>query len=262
MDNMVLFPDFSTKNGIFLLKSLVVIRFLSIFATDNMLMNIRTNIIVRNKSRLFAPIHKTLITWGLVGLLTFLPMMVNAQTFNSPLRLSAKSNLLYDVALMPNIGIEVAVGKQLTIAASGTYGWLEGWPWHKNIRVVTGDIGVNYWFGKDTNQLMHRGFHIGPYAAVYRYDFLFGDEGQQAKANWGAGVALGYSVPVSPEISFDFSLGLGYVGGKYKEYDVVNDVFERFVWKADKVRHYVGPTKLEVALVWHLFGPKKKGGER
>lgn len=166
------------------------------------------------------------------------------------------------MALMPNVGIEIAVGNQFTIAASGTYGWMDGWPWYRNIRVVVGDIGVNYWFGSDTDQVMHRGFHIGPYAAVYRYDFLFGDEGQQAKANWGAGVALGYSVPVSREISLDFSLGVGYVGGKYKEYDVVNDVFERYVWKADKVRHYVGPTKVEVALVWHLFGPKKKGGEQ
>lgn len=99
---------------------------------------------------------------------------------------------------MPNIGFEIAVGKQFTIAASGTYGWLKMRPWHKNIRIVTGDVGLNYWFGDDTDQVMHRGFHIGPYTAIYRYEFLFGSDGQQAKINWGAGVAVGYSMPVSP----------------------------------------------------------------
>ena len=232
------------------------------FVGYNKSMNKKAIIADRKNNRHYAPIYTTLIIWGLVGLLALLPGMVKAQTFDSPLRLSAKSNLLYDAALMPNLGFEIAVGKQFTIAASGTYGWLKMRPWHKNIRIVTGDVGVNYWFGDDTDQVMHRGFHIGPYAAIYRYEFLFGSDGQQAKINWGAGVAVGYSMPVSPEFSFDFTLGLGYVGGKYKEYDVVDDVFERFVWKADKQRHYVGPTRLEIAFVWHLFGPKKKGGDQ
>ena len=58
-------------------------------------------------------------------------------------------------------------------------------------------------------------------------------------------------------LSFDFSIALGYVGGNYKEYEVSNDAYRHNVWKSDKIRHYVGPTKAEVSLVWHLGKSKK-----
>ena len=206
---------------------------------------------------------KTMTYWCITLLMMLLPKSLHAQIWDSPLRLAVKSNIVYDLALSPNIGVEVGVGKNLSLAASGTYGWLEGWPWHDNIRVITADASLHYWLG-NADDVMHRGFHLGPYAAIYRYDFLFGSKGQEAKANWGAGLSLGYSLPVSPSLSFDFGLGLGYIGGKYQEYEPADDDSGHHIWMADKKRNYVGPTKVEVSLVWHLFGPKqsaKKGGQ-
>ena len=166
--------------------------------------------------------------------------------------LNVSTNLLYDLVLAPSVRVETGIGNQLSIAVSGTYGWNEGWPWYENIRVVTADTEVRYWINHKGAEMMRRGLHIGIYGAVYRYDFLFGGKGQEAKANWGTGLTCGYSLPVSSGFSFDFNVGLGYVGGKYQKYEVSDDSYHHNVWMADKVRHYVGPTKVEVAFVWHI----------
>jgi hypothetical protein len=60
----------------------------------------------------------------------------------------------------------------------------------------------------------------------------------------------------------DFTLGAGYFGGKYYEYVPLDGCY---VWQCTKKRNWVGPTKLEVSLVW-LIGcdnyNKKKGGNK
>ena len=191
------------------------------------------------------------------------PVTGMAQAASRPLHLTVRTNLVYDMMLMPSGGLEADLGRKLSVAASATYGWSKGCPWHENIRVATADVAVRYWAVKDADEVMWRGFYAGPYAALYRYDFLFGGKGQEAETNWGAGVCLGYSIPVDTDISFDFAIGLGYVGGKYKEYEVVDDSYHHNVWTADKIRHYFGPTRAEVALVWHLWkGAKSKKVKR
>ena len=177
--------------------------------------------------------------------------------------LALKTNMLYDLVVTPSVGVEVGVTDRWSVAFNGTYGWLEGSPWYDNVRVVTGDAELRYWFSHADSPL--RGLHAGVYGAVYRYDFLFGSKGQEAKANWGGGVSCGYAVHVSSHFSVDFSLSVGYVGGNYQEYEVSNDDYRHNVWTADKKRHYWGPTKAEVSFVWHIFGSSakvRKGGER
>ena len=192
----------------------------------------------------------------------FISVPSGAQTVNSPFRIAAKTNLLYDLVMAPNVGLEATVGSKFTVSASASYDW-EG-PWFDYVRIVTADVELRYWLAQGGNA-QWRGLHVGPYAAIYRYDILFGGKGQQAKANWGAGVSCGYTLPLSPHISLDFGLYLGYIGGKYKEYEVSDDSYKHNVWMADKIRHYVGPTKAEISLLWHIggTGPKKaKGGDR
>ena len=194
----------------------------------------------------------------------FLAVPSGAQTANHPFRIAVKNNMAYQLALAPNIGVEVAVANKFTVTASATYIWNDWWPWYEHVRVLAAEAELRYWTAKGDDPLW-RGLHVGPYAAVYRYDFLFGSKGQQAKANWGAGLSCGYSVPVDRYISFDFSLSLGYVGGKYKEYEPVDDIYHHNVWMADKKRNYWGPTKAEISFVWHIGGTgakMKRGGDR
>ena len=70
----------------------------------------------------------------------------------------------------------------------------------------------------------------------------------------------GYSLPVANRLNIDFTLGVGYWGGKYYEYTPLDG---HYVWKATKNRHWFGPTKAEISLVWLLGrgnSNNKKGG--
>lgn len=53
----------------------------------------------------------------------------------------------------------------------------------------------------------------------------------------------------SPEgsVAFNVSLGVGYTQGHYHKYTPEG---RNYVWQSTHRRRYVGPTKLEVALVW------------
>lgn len=50
-------------------------------------------------------------------------------------------------------------------------------------------------------------------------------------------------------LKIDFTLGVGYWGGIYHEYEPQAGYY---VWKATKERRWIGPTKAEISLVWLL----------
>ena len=63
-------------------------------------------------------------------------------------------------------------------------------------------------------------------------------------------------------MNLDFTLGVGYLGGQFMEYQPIDN---HYVWQATKKRHWFGPTKAVVSLVWLIgYGNinKKKGIER
>ena len=69
------------------------------------------------------------------------------------------------------------------------------------------------------------------------------------KMNYAIGAEYGYSLPIARKLNIDFTLGVGYWGGIYHEYKPRDHYY---VWQATKERRWVGPTKLEVSLVWLL----------
>ena len=80
------------------------------------------------------------------------------------------------------------------------------------------------------------------------YDFELGGRGYLGdKWSYGTGISYGYALPVAQRLNLDFTLGVGYLRGKYKEYLPIDD---HYVWQSTHMRNWVGPTKLEVALVW------------
>lgn len=141
----------------------------------------------------------------------FIPVPGGAQSRIKSCNLAVKTNLAYDAVVAPSLGAELEVGRRWSVAATATYKWGDTWFLKDQVHVATADISLNYWT-KKTDHAVWQGLHVGPYLALYRYDFLFGGKGEQAKINWGAGVTCGYSLPVSRYFSFDFVVGLGYVG--------------------------------------------------
>ena len=173
-----------------------------------------------------------------------------------------KTNMLYDAAAVPNLAVEVAIGEHWSIEA----GWMYA-PWksdsrHRSWRVSGGEAGARYWFRAhpgDHSRLS--GHHVGIYGQMLTYDFKLGGKGYIADDwSYGAGIAYGYSLPVARHLNIDFTLGVGYLGGKYKTYRHVDDCD---VWQATYTRNWFGPTKAEISLVWYIGGnPARKGGKR
>lgn len=188
-----------------------------------------------------------------------------------PFYMNIRTNMLYDALLVPNIGVEFYIGKDWSVVANWMYGWWKRDHSHWYWRAYGGDIALRKWFGKAAKEKPLTGHHLGIYGQMFTYDFETGGKGYMGgkpggtlwdKMNWAAGVEYGYSLPVARRLNIDFTIGVGYWGGTYHEYKPVDGCY---VWQSTKQRHWFGPTKAEVSLVW-LIGRgnynKEKGGKR
>lgn len=180
-----------------------------------------------------------------------------------PLYMALKTNMLYDAALVPNVGVEFYLGRNWSVAANWMYAWWKSDRRHWYWRTYGGDVALRRWFGKAAAGKPLTGHHIGVYGQMVTYDFETGGRGYLGdRWSYAGGVEYGYSLPVARRLNIDFTLGVGYLGGEYKEYVPEDDCY---VWQATKQRRWFGPTKAEVSLVW-LLGydnyNRKKGGER
>lgn len=188
-----------------------------------------------------------------------------------PLYLAVKTNMLYDALLVPNLGIEAYLGKDWSIAANWMYAWWKSDSRHWYWRTYGGDIAIRKWFGKAAKEKPLTGHHLGLYGQIFTYDFETGGKGYMGgkpsgtlwdKMNYSTGMEYGYSLPVAYRLNIDFTIAVGYWGGTYYEYQPVDNCY---VWQATKERHWFGPTKAEVSLVWligHKNFNKGKGGKR
>jgi len=180
-----------------------------------------------------------------------------------------KTNLLFDALLIPNIGTELYVGKDFSVGLDWNYAWWSCRERNRYWRIYGGDIYFRWWFGDKARNKPMTGHHLGLYIQAFTYDFEFGGKGQMGGApgsnmfsrmNFGAGAEYGFSLPVSRRINFDFTIGVGFFGGKYYEYKPVDG---HYVWLSTRNRRWFGPTKAEVSLVWLLGrnNVNKKGGK-
>ena len=187
--------------------------------------------------------------------------------------MALRTNLLYDAALIPNIGVEVNLGKQWTIGADWLYTRFSSDKRHRYWQGYGGYLTVRKYFGGNkhqTSDIRHQtslpftGHHLGIYGLGMTYDVEWGGRGYQAaRFGFGGGVEYGYSARIGRRLCLDFNLGLGFQDGEYKEYLPTDDGTGHYVWQSTHKRHWWGPTKAEVTLKW-ILGPlrEKKGGAR
>ena len=189
------------------------------------------------------------------------PMLVDSRS--KSYHWAIKTNALYDLLLVPNIGVEFGFGKNWSVGANWMYAWWSNRGKNKFWRIYGGDVEVRRWFGKKAAEKPLQGHHLGVYGQLLTYDFETGGRGYMAdKWNYAFGVSYGYSLPIAKRLNLDFTLGIGYWGGRYKEYLPVEG---HYVWQSTKNRRWFGPTKAEVSLVWllgHDNENKQKGGSR
>ena len=188
-----------------------------------------------------------------------------------PFYMAIKTNMLYDVFAVPNLGAEFYLGKKFSIAANYMHAW-----WSKEAnnfywRYYGADVSLRWWFGKPTRVKPLQGHHVGVNYQILTYDFQLGSKGIMGglpsgnlvdRANHIVALEYGYSLPIARRLNLDFGIGFGYHWGLFEEYTPIDG---HPVWQATKRRQYFGPTKLEVSLVW-LIGcgnyNKDKGGRR
>lgn len=173
-----------------------------------------------------------------------------------PFFMGVKTNLLYDALMLPNIGVEFYLGKNWTVGGNWTYGWWDKNKTHWYWRAYGGDISVRKWFGSKAEDKPLTGHHLGLYAGVFTFDFELGGTGYMGgrpghdlwnRCMYTAGVEYGYSLPIARRLNLDFTVGVGYVGGKVVKYHPKG---EKYIWNSTRSFNGILPTKLEVSLVW------------
>lgn len=190
-----------------------------------------------------------------------------------PFYMDIRTNMLLDAVLLPNIGVDFYVGHNISVGGNWLYGWWSKNNRHRYWRAYGGDINARWWFGEAARLKPLTGHHVGILAQILTYDFEWGKRGYMGgkptgslwdRCHWGVSAEYGFSLPVARRLNIDFSLAVGYQTGHVYEY-LPQDT--HYVWQVTRNRHWFGPTKLEVSLVW-LIGcdnynrPKAKKGGR
>ncbi|MCD8313382.1 MAG: DUF3575 domain-containing protein [Bacteroidales bacterium] len=189
-----------------------------------------------------------------------------------PFYMDISTNMLYDLAMTPNLGIEFYLGSSWSIAADWQYSWWNNDSHNFYWRNYGGDLTLRKWLGKKSKEKPLQGHHLGLYGQMFTYDYQTGGLGHVAGKyvyddfnigtneqpwNWGVGIEYGYSLPVAKRLNIDFSIGVGYAGGHTNTYEP--DSGHEYVTEAKRVS-YIGPTRAEISLIWLIgYGNKNAG---
>lgn len=180
-------------------------------------------------------------------------------------RMFVYTNLLYDAALTPNIGVGISVTDRLTVMADWMFARWSNHDKRRYWRIYGGDVEVRYRIGKNKVGSPLGGHHIGAYGSIACYDFQTGRTHKGVlsdKYNYAVGLSYTYALPVTTHLNIDFSLGVGYLWGTYKKHIPMDDCD---VWLSTHKMGWFGPTKVGVSLVWLIgngVSNKRKGGIR
>lgn len=173
-----------------------------------------------------------------------------------------KTNLLYGgYTFTPNLGVEVGLGKRTTLDITGSYNWfnLDGkkndnkklvhWMVQPEFRYYLCEKFNGHFFGVHA---LYSQYNIGG----HELPMLFGKGSKDFRhEGWavGAGVSYGYQLLLGRSWNLEFNVGVGYALLKYGKYDCKNcgDKVE-----SGKTKHYFGPTKAGISLIW-IINKKK-----
>ena len=186
----------------------------------------------------------------------------SAESAKKPFYMSLKTNLLYDLALVPNLGAEFYVGRGWSLGGTWMYAWWKNGHRHRFWRIYGGELDVRSYIGRRAAEKPLTGHHVGFYLQAGTYDFATGGTGYLCDFGYGAGLEYGYALPIGRRLNLDFGIGFGYFGGEYETYEPADG---HYVWRSTRRRHWFGPTRAEISLIW-LIGAgnrnEKKGGKR
>lgn len=166
-----------------------------------------------------------------------------------------KSNLLYDVLLMPSLEVEYRFNERWSAAIEGNMAWWHNNGKHKYYQLATIVPEVRYWFKP---QGPRKGHYFGLFGGPGWYDLENGGRGYRGEGGM-VGLSYGYMFPVGKYFAFEAGVGLGYAHLKYAEYLPLDG---HYVYQQTDRTHYFGPLKLKFAFVWNIGRWTEKGGRK
>lgn len=198
----------------------------------------------------FVPQQTTIHTTDTVVLHDTITRTIQPQKFPYKGMFAIRTNLLYDAAAVPNIGVDIYLSRNISLGVNWMYSWWKTDKTHKYWRTYGGDVHADYWFDPT---LLWSGHHVGLYGQMVTYDFEWKGRGYQGrKWTWGGGISYGYSFWLSRHLSLDCNIGVGYVTGKMYEYTPGYNNDPKYYLEKERTLNWFGPTKAEVSLIWKI----------
>ncbi len=173
-------------------------------------------------------------------------------------RWNIKTNLLYDMTATINLGAEFGLSDELSLDLPFNYNPFQ-FSNNRKWKHFLAQPELRWWFGGET----FRGHFLGAHAHYAYYNIGNLPSGPFSKymeahrvEGWavGAGVSWGYRWNFSHRWAMEATLGAGYAYKDYKTYECQTCGDELATVK----KHYFGPTKIGVNLIYGIGGKKGK----
>lgn len=181
----------------------------------------------------------------IIALIALFPLKVSAR------QVALKTNLLYDATLTLNLGVEFQAAPKWTVDISGN---LNAWKLsdQRNFRHWMLQPEARYWFCEPIQghfvaaNIIGGQFNFGGWPMKTGF---FSPLHSSRYQGWavGAGIAYGYSWILSRHWNIEAEIGVGYL---YRNYDKFNCAGCGKKVKENVGKHYVGPTKAALNIVY------------
>lgn len=175
--------------------------------------------------------------------------------------IALKTNLLFDLAMMPNVELELPIGNRYSLNGELMFPW---WLFDGDkycLQILSGGLEGRYWFGNRERHRVLNGHFVGLYAGGGKYDLQWDNNGYQGEFFIAAGISYGYAMNIARNLNLEFSLGVGLLRTSYEHYHA-RDNYQTLLWQNNGRYTWIGPTKAKISLVWMLNRKAKRGGEK
>lgn len=192
--------------------------------------------------------------------------------------LALKTNLLFDLALTPNVEIEAQLGRDSRWSIM-----VEDWfPWFLHSNNGRGEIGtykkpgnwmykyayelwaigaeLRYWMRPRCPEARPwlTGTFLGAYCATGKYDWEWDSNGDQGEFI-STGLSFGWAWPLARHWNMELSVSAGAVWGPRRHYHGEFDD-THLIWKYTDNLFYIGPTKLKLSIAWLIPSLRRQKG--
>lgn len=163
-------------------------------------------------------------------------------------KFAVKTNALYWATATPNLGVELGIGKRMTIDISGGYNPFT-FSDHRKWKHYLIEPEIRYWFCERFN-----GHFVGLHTGYMNYNvsklpLLYSSDARHYQyEGWltGVGVSYGYQWILGGHWNLEAELGVGYIHTDYTKYNTGKCGKCQSKYK----QNYFAPTKAAISIIY------------